>query len=101
MVKVSESKSTIQPQRSKKDQCGGAKKWTLSHLPPGTASQFTDSLVPLAKVKAGTSEKPWAGLSVEEVQSLVDATYGAENYIVRKDDVWYDLVCIKSVIFIN
>ena len=101
MVKVSDSKSTVQPNRSKKDQRGGAKKWTLSHLPPGSAVEFTDVLVPLARRKAGISERPWTGLNVEEVQNLVDTTYGAEKYVVRKDDVWCDLVCVKLVLFSN
>jgi len=98
---VSAPKSTVQPQRSKKDQRGGAKKWTLGHLPPGTAVQFTDLLVPLARIKAGRFERPWTGMHVEEVQELVDAVYGAQTYLVRKDDVWCDLVCITFVLFSN
>ena len=47
------------------------------------------------------SERPWTGMKVEDVQGLVDATYGAQNYIVRKDDVWCDLVCIGFVLFSN
>ena len=48
-------------QSTKKAQHGGASKWTLNHLPSGTSAAFTESLVPLAKVKAGTLEA-WEGL---------------------------------------
>lgn len=78
-------------QSTKKAQRGGASKWTLNHLPAGTSAAFTESLVPLAKVKAGTLDA-WEGLSLQQIQDLVDVTYPGEGHIVEDDDVWGGLV---------
>jgi hypothetical protein len=78
-------------QSTKKAQRGGASKWTLSHLPSGTSAAFTESLVPLAKIKVGTLDA-WEGLSLQQIQHLVDATYPEEGHIVEDEDVWSGLV---------
>lgn len=96
-MKISESKLATGPQQTKKALRGGSKKWTLSHLPAGTSTAFTESLVSLAKIKAGTL-RPWSGLSCEQVQELVDGVFGERMHVIRDDDVWCGLV---SNIFIS
>lgn len=78
-------------QSTKRAQCGGASKWTLNHLPSGTSALFTDSLVPLAKIKVGTLDA-WDGLSPDQIQHIVDTIYPEEGHIVEDDDVWGGLV---------
>lgn len=80
-------------QSTKKAQRGGATKWTLNHLPPGTGPAFTEVLIPLAKIKAGTLDA-WEGLSPQHIQHLIDVTYPGEGHIVEDDDVWSGLVSI-------
>lgn len=84
-------------QSTKKAQRGGASKWTLNHLPSGTSAAFTESLVPLAKIKAGTLDA-WEGLSPQQIQHLVDVTYPGEGHIVEDDDVWGGLVRFSVLI---
>jgi hypothetical protein len=78
-------------QSTKKAQRGGASKWTLNHLPFGTSTAFTEVLVPLAKIKAGTLDA-WEGLSPQQIQYLIDVAYPGEGHIVEEDDVWGGLV---------
>ena len=85
-------------QSTKKAQRGGALKWTLNHLPYGTSSAFTELLVPLAKIKAGTLDA-WEGLSPQHIQHLVDVTYPGEGHIVEDDDVWSGLVRFNTFFF--
>ena len=85
-------------QNTKKAQRGGALKWTLNHLPYGTSSAFTELLVPLAKIKAGTLDA-WEGLSPQHIQHLVDVTYPGEGHIVEDDDVWSGLVRFNTFFF--
>ncbi|KAG6905028.1 hypothetical protein DXG01_005542, partial [Tephrocybe rancida] len=56
---------------TKKEARGGAQKWTQAHLPDGTATLFKSSVVPLARIKAGT-KAPWVGLTTDEIQAIVD-----------------------------
>ena len=84
-------------QSTKKAQHGGASKWTLNHLPSGTSAAFTESLVPLVKIKAGTLDA-WEGLSPQQIQHLVDVTYPGEGHIVEDDDVWGGLVRFSVLI---
>jgi hypothetical protein len=83
-------------QSTKKAQRGGAPKWTLNHLPFGTSTAFTESLVPLAKIKAGTLDA-WEGLSPQLLQPLVDVIYPGEGHIVEDDDVWGGLVRFNNI----
>jgi hypothetical protein len=89
MIKISDSKPIRAP--SKKNARGGARKWTLHHLPDGTADVFTKTIVPLAKLKAGTLP-PWHSLSEEDVKSIVDEVFDENDYDIREGDVWCDLV---------
>jgi hypothetical protein len=79
---------------------GGDAKWKLSHLPAQTDDSFKDLLVPLAREMAGNLG-PWEALPVTEVQNLVDRVYGADQYVVAEDNVWFGLVrpnhCSSSV----
>ncbi|KAJ7166622.1 hypothetical protein C8R46DRAFT_899575, partial [Mycena filopes] len=70
---------------------GGSDKWRLEHLPAGTASEFTDEVVPLARELAGTLA-PWVGLSVKQVQELVDRVYGDGVHEVTADGPWFGLI---------
>lgn len=76
---------------TKKQARGGDARWKLGHLPPGTNKKFTDSVVPLAKLKAGTLA-PWAGLNHEQVQKIVDDVFGQGKFVVEDGDVWCGLV---------
>ncbi|KAJ7099635.1 hypothetical protein C8R43DRAFT_1141446 [Mycena crocata] len=91
---------TIRP-RTKKEQRGNSAKWTLDHLPRGTAHDFTNHVVPLARELAGTLG-PWATLTVLQLQGIVNIVYkqGLVNgkiyptvHKVIEDGVWYGLIC--------
>ncbi|KAJ7934802.1 hypothetical protein B0H13DRAFT_2305260 [Mycena leptocephala] len=70
---------------------GGTAKWDLKHLPPGTSEQFTDEVVPLARELVGRL-RPWAKLSVPQVQGIVDRVFGKDEHIVTADGPWMGLV---------
>lgn len=89
MVKIS-SITTSQP-TTKKQARGGHARWKLEHLPAGTDKNFTDYVVPLAKLKAGTIT-PWAGLDHDQVQKIVDDVFGEGKYKVKEGDAWCGLV---------
>ncbi|KAF8809369.1 hypothetical protein BYT27DRAFT_7094606 [Phlegmacium glaucopus] len=91
-IKITNSKPMVQS--TKKAQRGGAAKWKLTHLPLGASDMFTNSLVPLVKMKAGTVEA-WAGLTYKQIQSLVNKVFPEENHIVKNDDVWCGLVAYR------
>ena len=69
----------------------GADKWTLKHLPPGTAARYTNEVVPLLKEIMGTKE-PWKVVTVSEVQEAVDRVFGKGQYPVAYKSAWYGLV---------
>ncbi|KAG6821943.1 hypothetical protein H0H92_015976, partial [Tricholoma furcatifolium] len=79
---------------SKKEARGGKAKWGLEHLPAGTSKKFTDEVAPLAMQKAGTLA-PWAHLSTEQIQAIVDRVYGPDEYEVEFGDVWTDLISYR------
>ncbi|KAF9553010.1 hypothetical protein CPC08DRAFT_767856 [Agrocybe pediades] len=89
-IKISDTRSAGE-RMTKKAQRGGKDKWTLDHLPPGTTDVFTDTLIPIARLKAGTQD-PWIGLSVAQVQSMVGLIFEGESYKVNNGDAWTDLV---------
>ncbi|KAF8811356.1 hypothetical protein BYT27DRAFT_7253054 [Phlegmacium glaucopus] len=91
-IKITDSKPMVQS--TKKAQQGGAAKWKLTHLRLGTSDMFTNSLVPLVKMKAGTVEA-WAGLTYKQIQSLVNKVFPEENHIIKNDDVWRGLVAYR------
>ena len=95
MIKIS-SITTSQPV-IKKQAWGGDARWKLGHLPPGTDKKFTDSVVPLAKLKAGTLA-PWAGLNHKQVQKIVDAIFGQGKFVVADGNVWCGLVSFSEII---
>ncbi|KAG6821710.1 hypothetical protein H0H92_001280, partial [Tricholoma furcatifolium] len=85
MVKVTDTP------RTQKEIRGGEKKWNLKHLPSvELRDKFSDIAVALAKQKAGTL-KPWAGLSVRDVQEIIDTVFGEDEYVVSSGDVWTGL----------
>ncbi|KAJ6621813.1 hypothetical protein B0H10DRAFT_1945080 [Mycena sp. CBHHK59/15] len=72
---------------------GGDAKWTLKHLPPDTAEKFTNEVVPLAREQAGVGAlSPWGGLTVAQIQVIVDKVYGTGVHIVGPKDVWVGLI---------
>ena len=71
---------------TKKQAQGGDAQWKLGHLPPGTDKIFTDSVVPLAKLKDGTLT-PWAGLDHEQVQEIVDIIFDQGKFLVMDGNV--------------
>ncbi|KAJ7461418.1 hypothetical protein FB451DRAFT_1497055 [Mycena latifolia] len=76
---------------SRKQQRGGTAKWTLKHLPEDTAAEFTNEVVPLARELAGTVA-PWAGLTVKQIQGIVDKVYGPGVHKVTPDGAWAGLI---------
>ncbi|KAJ6452743.1 hypothetical protein C8R47DRAFT_1168918 [Mycena vitilis] len=90
---------------TKKEQRGDAKKWTLEHLPRGTASLFTSDVVPLARADVARLE-PWERLSVAQLQAVVTRVFPREKdtdaeegdtdagprYVVTKDGPWWGLL---------
>jgi hypothetical protein len=96
MVKI-EPKHQPPSIRTKRDLRGGEKKWQLKHLPDtvNTAKPFRDDLTPLAIAKAGTL-LPWASLTVEQVQELVDLVFGVGQYKVDQATAWCGLVSLLS-----
>ncbi|KAJ6595932.1 hypothetical protein B0H10DRAFT_2197280 [Mycena sp. CBHHK59/15] len=71
---------------------GGDAKWALKHLPPDAAEKFTNEVVPLARGQAGVGAvSPWGGLTVAQIQAIVDKVYGAGVHIVKPKDVWVGL----------
>ena len=76
---------------TKKEARGGDARWKLGHLPPGTDKKFTELVVPLAKIMAGTLP-PWAGLDYNQVQTVVDSVFGDGEIVVTDGDAWCGLV---------
>ncbi|KAG6808425.1 hypothetical protein H0H92_004154 [Tricholoma furcatifolium] len=89
MVKVTDTP------RTQKEIRGGEKKWNLKHLPSvELRDKFSNIAVALAKQKAGTL-KPWAGLSVRDVQDIIDTVFGEDKYVVSSGDVWTGLCAYR------
>ncbi|KAJ7255148.1 hypothetical protein C8J57DRAFT_1518076 [Mycena rebaudengoi] len=76
---------------TRKEIRGSSAKWTLKHLPPGTSSEFTEEVVPLACELAGTLP-PWMGLSVNQIQTIVDKVFGNSVHKVTADTTWVGLI---------
>ncbi|KAJ7631553.1 hypothetical protein DFH06DRAFT_1303634 [Mycena polygramma] len=76
---------------TRKEVRGGTAKWTLQHLPPGTSAEFTDEVVPLARELVGTLN-PWAGLTIKQIQDIVDIVYGAGVHKVTAESTWVGLL---------
>ncbi|KAG6806524.1 hypothetical protein H0H92_011025, partial [Tricholoma furcatifolium] len=79
---------------TKTDIRGGTKKWNLYHLPQGTSDAFSDQVVPLAKAKVGALA-PWANLTIEDIQAIVDMVYGSGVHVVEAGDVWSTLISYR------
>ena len=90
IIKIS-SITTPTQTMTKKEARGGDARWKLGHLPTGTDKKFTESVVPLAKIMAGTLP-PWVGLDYQQVQTIVDSVFGEGEHIVTDSDVWCGLV---------
>ena len=91
MVKIS-SITTSQP-TTKKQARGGHVRWKLEHLPAGMEKKFTELVVPLAKLKAGTIT-PWARLDQDQVQKIVDDIFREGEHVVKEGDAWCGLASI-------
>jgi len=76
---------------TKKQARGGDARWKIRHLPSGTDKKFTDSVVPLAKLKAATLA-PWAGLNHKQVQEIMDIVFDQGKFVVTDGDAWCGLV---------
>ncbi|KAJ6561587.1 hypothetical protein B0H10DRAFT_2239869 [Mycena sp. CBHHK59/15] len=64
--------------------------------PPGTSDQFTDEVVPLACELAGSLEvKPWAKLTVVQIQAIIDRVYGEGEHVVTAEGPWVGLVSYR------
>ncbi|KAJ6540954.1 hypothetical protein B0H10DRAFT_2137868 [Mycena sp. CBHHK59/15] len=69
----------------------GNAKWTLKDLPLGTSEEFTNEVVPLARELVGTLP-PWVGLTVKQVQGIVDRVYGEGVHEVTPESAWFGLL---------
>lgn len=92
MVKVKPNPEA--PPKSMKEACRGTKNWKHVHLPNHAATEvpFKDVVVPQAHKKAGALN-PWAALTVEDLQTIVDEVFKGKGYKVAEDNIWYQLVC--------
>ncbi|KAG6823564.1 hypothetical protein H0H92_009767, partial [Tricholoma furcatifolium] len=90
MVKIVSTKHVL----TKTEIRGGTKKWNLHHLPKGTSEAFTQKVVPRAKAKVGTLA-PWANLTIEDIQAIVDMVYGSGVHVVEAGDAWSDLISYR------
>ncbi|KAF8869147.1 hypothetical protein CPB84DRAFT_1856678 [Gymnopilus junonius] len=52
-------------------------------------------VTPKVRILAGTMPSAWKGLSVPQIQSLVDEVYGAGTHTVKHDSPWWDLVSYR------
>ncbi|KAJ7110512.1 hypothetical protein C8R44DRAFT_800159 [Mycena epipterygia] len=77
---------------TKKAQRNGAAKWTLKSLPAGSAEEFTNEVVPLARELAGTIPHPWDALGDAQVQAILDRVYPEKKYKVEDNAAWVDLL---------
>ncbi|KAJ6608986.1 hypothetical protein B0H10DRAFT_2226306 [Mycena sp. CBHHK59/15] len=86
---------------TKKELRGNAKKWTLEHLPRGTASLFTSDVVPLARELLGSLE-PFEKLTLSQMQGIVNRVFPQKEgtpgvlYKVTEDGPWYGLLQYRS-----
>ncbi|KAJ6619561.1 hypothetical protein B0H10DRAFT_2216830 [Mycena sp. CBHHK59/15] len=78
---------------TRKELRGGSAKWTLKHLPTSTSSQFTDEVVPLACKLVGSQQvKPWAKLTLTQIQAIVDRVFGEGVHEVTPEGPWVGLL---------
>ena len=95
-IKISSITTSARPRAmTKKEAQGGDARWKLGHLPTGTDKKFTELVVPLAKIMAGTLP-PWVGLDYNQVQTVVDSVFGEGKFVVTDGDVWCGLVSFSS-----
>ncbi|KAJ6623230.1 hypothetical protein B0H10DRAFT_2187142 [Mycena sp. CBHHK59/15] len=86
---------------TKKELRGNASKWTLEHLPRGTAGLFTSDVVPLARQLLGSLE-PWAKLSVAQIQDIVNLVFPPKEgergpvHVVTEEGPWWGLLQYRS-----
>ncbi len=71
---------------------GGAKKWNANHLPNGTQEGFSKRIVPYLHKKFGCSTKPWAPLTIDDVQEAVNLKFGLGQYFIAEKGAWMSLV---------
>ncbi|KAF8879220.1 hypothetical protein CPB84DRAFT_1751725 [Gymnopilus junonius] len=90
VIKVTEAKSGPLV-CMKKDAHGGTRKVRESNLPDGAAEDFRNKVIPKVRILASTMPSAWKGLSVPQIQSLVDEVYGAGTHTVKHDSPWWDL----------
>ncbi|KAJ7246228.1 hypothetical protein C8J57DRAFT_1241711 [Mycena rebaudengoi] len=72
----------------------GRKKWTPEDLPTGTARQFKDDVVPLARDLLGLQHNPWEPLSDDQVQGILDLVYGPKKH-TTEDPAWQGLLAYR------
>ncbi|KAG6823247.1 hypothetical protein H0H92_010874, partial [Tricholoma furcatifolium] len=73
---------------------GGSKKWNENHLPAGAKERFKSEVVPMAKERTGILP-PWANLSSDDLQDIVDEVYGSGTYTVEAGDAWHGLISYR------
>ncbi|KAJ7823137.1 hypothetical protein B0H14DRAFT_3470230 [Mycena olivaceomarginata] len=76
---------------TRRDLRGGAAKWKVVHLPPGTSTEFADEVVPLIHELVGTL-KPWEKPVLSSIQDIVDRVFGKDKYLVTSESAWAGLV---------
>ncbi|THU99748.1 hypothetical protein K435DRAFT_964324 [Dendrothele bispora CBS 962.96] len=83
----------VKKPRTRKEARDGDKKWKMSHLPGGNATQklFQSAVVPLFQQKAGTL-LPWTGLDTEDHQVILNTVFGEGTFVTDGKDVWDGLL---------
>ncbi|KAG6825657.1 hypothetical protein H0H92_002926 [Tricholoma furcatifolium] len=69
---------------------GGSKKWNENHLPAGAKEHFKSEVGLMAKERTGILS-PWANLSSDDLQDIVDEVYWSGTYTVEMGDAWHGL----------
>ncbi|CAK5278564.1 unnamed protein product [Mycena citricolor] len=81
-------KTVVKP-KSLKAKCGGADKWGLHHLPPGTLTLFSEAIVPLLKLDVACG-KPWSTVTVKMVKNHVRQIY-RDEHVVDAESAYFGL----------
>jgi hypothetical protein len=74
-----------------KDVHGGDEKWQDKHLPADAKVLFKDQVVPRLRLLLGSLE-PWASLTLEHVQTVLDSVFMPGKYKAAKKEVFFNLV---------
>jgi len=74
-----------------KDIRSGDEKWQEKHLPADAKTLFKDQVIPRLRQLLGALD-PWANLTLDHVQKILDSVFGIDKYKAVKNEVFFGLV---------